>query len=748
MSTLPSLRVSSKERDTNDGQWWKSVIDFYVNGANFQNSSDKADMLMIMKACEGELDYAAYDYVLGPKFADTSNQSVNKKNRWFSAELRNYDILTRVVKLHVGERLDLPNDSKVVVLNPDVINAKLEAIKEHMSPLVEKQFLNEFNKINSSDQSNQQKDIDLVEEKKKFEQSYRDQRASLHQDALNFVKSNEYIEDKRQQAFENWVKVNRFITFKEIVNDDVKYYNVNPLDVHVYESGTSEFVEDAQAVVRRIPMTNAEIVNNFYEQLMDLKTKDYDPFEELEEGSENTYDGNDVEFMQSEYVRGTNDSYSLSRRYNNQHVRDVYHVSFIAFEKIGELTYNDPMFGIVTTTVDDTYVLDKEKGDISIKWLYVNQVLEGYKITDNLYVKLRPSPVQRNDMNNLSICKHAYGGRIKKTTVNKIYSIISEGIPYQVLVNIIHFMFEKTMNKNKDKLIAFPLSLVPDHDDWNTDLFIYHAEADSFMFYDDTKPGAANAMNGIKVMDASLSQYAMNMYNIKEAVTRSYYENIGLSAQRLSDIDTSAGKSTTEYAIDKSATTSRELFRQFRVATDKDDQSIIDFNKVAYSKGRIGSYIYGDEVKTLNINDENLLYFTEANIGIFTKDEFREHQKLKTMKDITFGLAQKGDNPELALGMLAKDNPSDVMGLAKEIIENQKFIEAEMQKANEEGVIKAEELKRETLRQELENQLILKDKDAELQQMEIESKEKMHNRTMEIKEKEIQSRQSHTNNGA
>src|SRR5690606_39712207 len=97
----------------------------------------------------------------------------------------------------------------------------------------------------------------------------------------------------------------------------------------------------------------------------------------------------------------------------------------------------------------------------------------------------------------------------------------------------------------------------------NEENFFYYANANSMMFIDETSPTASLALQGIKVLDMSLANYARDMIEIMTTIKNEWWEKIGMNRQRFGDVKASDGKGNTEQAIFRSSVISENLSRRF-----------------------------------------------------------------------------------------------------------------------------------------------------------------------------------------
>ena len=96
-------------------------------------------------------------------------------------------------------------------------------------------------------------------------------------------------------------------------------------------------------------------------------------------------------------------------------------------------------------------------------------------------------------------------------------SIISMGLPYQVLYNVFHYRLELSIAKNKDKIMLMEMNTIPKRHGWDEEKFMYYADAMGYAFVDSTAEGKNNervTFNQYQVLDMSLGQYIAAQFQL------------------------------------------------------------------------------------------------------------------------------------------------------------------------------------------------------------------------------------------
>lgn len=669
-SILPKQKIPKSEK--ND-EWKRANADYIIEQSSFW-SEDRFEMINLYQASMGILDKKNYSYVLDPY----SNAGENIKN--YPAQMRNYDIIIPILNLFIGEKAEKPLLSTVVINNSDVPNKYKEALDNAFRSTLAQGFVNALNDAGHNT-GVPSKDIPQFDDlKKEYEVNWNDKRAIFGQEAIDFIKYSLNLKDKYQEAFWDWLVVGRVYTFKDVLKNDIIHEIVPPLEMWHGTSSTG-FIEDANWCLRRTRYNLNNCIDRFTDG-NEGKDGGLTP-EEITGLEEKFRSGNEViaaTFLTTPNVDKIASSSTNNTSVTPQGLIDIFHFSWMTFEKIGWLTYTDENGQEQIMEVDEDYKLDENNGDIKIEWDWKNQIYAGYRIGQYLYKFIEPLKAQRADVNNTSLCKQPYNGRIGYSERNRLMSIVKQLLPYQAIYNIYHFRSELTLARNKDKLLLMPMGLMPTN--WAPEKFLYFAEATGIAFFDETKPNAANVLNAIKSIDLGLGTYIAEMRNLLMSIKQEAWEAVGMNRQRYGDIKASDGKGNTEQAVVKSSTISREMFRRFERFQESDLQGLLDLSKMAWINGKKGMFINSDGRRAfLNVDPEEHL---STEYDLFVLDGDSELEKLKLSKDYAFGMAQKsGEKTSTVLEMLDSNNMSKLKDIVKKIEKVHDEFEQAQQQATE-----------------------------------------------------------------
>ena len=629
-------------------------MDAFIDRSHFSNQH-KSKLHKYYDAYNGNMSEADYNYVINPY------NSEKHKTKGFPAKLRSYNIIKPVVDLLIGEQAKRPFSHQVVVRNSDMQSMQQELLKEELKKHLEQKFVNDLNEmgVNTGMPSKELQELEGLKEE--IISNYKDTRAIMGQEALDYMIDRLELPDHLQTAFFDWLVSGEVYSYKDICMEEVEYEIISPLDIDYEKSPDIQFIEDGDWCVRRKLMSVNAIIDSFYDVLKDSE------IDRLENPSQKTSTG---------MISPFNKHYPNS---DTERFAEVLHVTWKSFSRVGILTYYDEMGQEQNMIVDETYKVDKEANE-QVEYYWVNQVWEGYRIDNDIYVNIRPHQVQRNEMSNLSICKLPYNGRIYSNRHSDQISIVSLGVPYQILYNIFHYRLELSIAKNKDKIMLMEMNTIPKRHGWDEEKFMYYADAMGYAFIDSTaegKRGERVSFNQFQVLDMSLGQYIAAQFQLLQSVKQEWEELVGISRQRKGQVHASDGIGNTERAVFQSSVMTEELFRRFDKFIEREFNALLDTSKVAWKDGKKTQYIASDFRESILDIDPGL--YQEAEFGVFVKNNSIEQDKLQALKQLTLSFAQNGSTPSTIAEVLDGSNFAQIKSKLEEVDKMEKEIQAQQQ---------------------------------------------------------------------
>jgi hypothetical protein len=655
-------------------EWLKTATKHILDHADFFGGSQE-ELQVLYNAAEGIIDINTYSYVLNPW------NSNNDKLRNFPAKLRNYPIIKPVINFFLGEHQQKNRKCTVVAKPANGDSAKKKSKMDFMAQYIAQDFVNNLNQMGMETGVPSVEIPGYDSLNKKFDLDYDDFRAKIGQEALDYIRYNVDFTDVEMQLFYDWLVIGRFVTYKDILNGDVYYEACDPRDIRVYGLTKSKMIEDAEGVIYERWISPTHLLTLLHDEIQASPDKK-DIYEFLARYMNEAPDtaGNitynnlnlDENFDHGKYIRiqDGNTSKGLIR---------LQHVAFKTLKEVATLTYEENGETLVREVSLD-YKLDKAAGDKHLDKHLVNTVYENYVIDEQFYLGGGELPVQRHNMVKLAEVKLPYNGTHLGYRNSTIESITKIGLDFQVLTNIFMFRFEMSVAKAKDKLLAWPLGLIPDGPDWNEEKWMYHAFGTGVAFYDEQSDKAIAAIQGIKTLDMSLGDHLYRMWEFTTGIRDKYWEVIGMNRQRFGGSFASDGKGTNEQAILQSSIISADMSRQFDKGIEKDNQGLIDYAKIAFSKGKKGTYILSDaSLAFLDLQGDDLLNFMETEYGIFAKNSNEELEAVKAAKQNAQALIQNGLPADSITAVMFSNSTAQIQEIVNEGVRKEREFQQQME---------------------------------------------------------------------
>ncbi len=610
---IPIQTISYNEKIAKDNQWGKTNIKAFINLASFSNSSYKVYMKKLYDYYNGVVDPKDYESFIAP-YGKTRTGSPN--------QVKNYPIIKPKIDLLRGEFAKRPDNFTVVVTNGDVINRKTEELNQKLNQSIEQLFINTLNEqgIDTGIPSQETQTPEYIV--KEFESTYRDKRAISGQHALSFLKKYLRLEEHFDLQFLDFLVAGETYSFRDVISNENVYECVNPLDMDFDKDPDIQFVEDADWVCRRKYMTVSGIVDYFQGD---------DPFTKEEIADlEVSAPINSEWFIPFAQIQDRQQPFKSYGR-----LLEVIHVVWKSRKKVGIVKFMDEYGQEQMLDVTEDY---KPTPDQTIEWHWENEFWEGYRINNKYYKKIRPCPVQRGSLDNGSKCKNPYNGRVMSNRNSKNISLVSLGVPFQVLYNGIHYRMELAISKMKDQMAIMDINIIPKG--WDTEKWMNYLDLTGIGFVDYNKEGVrfnAQHQTAIKLASDTIQAYIQLLAQIK----MEWDDVCGISRQREGQISSSETVGGVERAVVQSSLITEMYFRLFDQFKEREYQAIIDYSRLAWINGKKTSFVHPEYGNTIYLDIDPSEY-SEAELGIFMSNSTKDMQKMQKLEQLTQAMVQNG----------------------------------------------------------------------------------------------------------
>lgn len=673
----PLQRISYKEKMARKCEWGRQCLDFYLGRSSFADATNgrAAHLRMLYGAVNNEFPEEWFTHVTDPLSA------ADPVHKNFPGKIRPTNILRTNVDLFVGELPKRPFSYQVVNTSGDATNSFLEARNKAINDNVRQHYANavaaELQKQGIPSEQLQQQVAAVPppdEARISFEAGYKDKQAILAELELTKAKETLRIQEVADDMFFDHITVGEVYSYKDVQRGKLVYQRVSPLDIDYDKSPDVKYIEDADWVIRNIWMTPSDVVDMFYDE---LEQGDLESLDKGQLGSPQAF----FSFMNDNVDR----TYPHDQR-SPDHMRAyirVQHVVYTSQQKVGIYKGMDPMTGEpFEEEVSEDFpmsLVNKAAGE-TIEWLWLNQKWEGYRIHGTIYTRMRPLPIQRNDLNNRSECKNPYNGRVYSAVHSKPMSPVELGMPFQILYIIAFRALELTIAKSKGKILMMDINAIPKNAEWNEEKFFYYAEAMGFGLLNRNQIGVDKSYNQYQVLDMGLYDQMKNLIDLCNFFKQEYDEILGINRGRKGESYASDSVTNQQQSLFQSSVITDTIFRKFEQFQRSDLQGIIDLSQYTNMEGKSALY-NGDDNKTI-YHEMDPVQYANASLELIVTDSAQESDKLNRVRQVAATLAQGDMDPMAIVEVQLADNVAKLKAVLR-TIQKDKMDQAQQQQASQ-----------------------------------------------------------------
>ena len=460
--------------------------------------------------------------------------------------IQHYPIMNSKLNILRGEELAKPFPFKIMLTNPNAISekemAKKEMVMQKLRQVVEEQELEE-----------EELEQALQELQYEFNYNWQDLREMQAAYLINHYHKEHNWPLLFNEGFMSALTVGEEIYQVDIVGGEPILDKLNPNKVHVFMSGYSNKIEDADRVMLVDYWPLGKIIDTFYDE---LTPKDIKDLEELpRNGSEDTYDerksfvntvgafsepltGEDKNrVIENLFSVQTDASTNYYDSYGNYRVLRLYWKSRRKIQKIK--SFDPQTSSFVYTFHTEHYIPNPDLGEeATVFW--INEAWEATQIAGKICIRMRPRLVQYNRISNPSRCHFGIIGSVYNLNDGKPFSLVDHMKPFNYMYNIIHDRLNKSIAANWGKILKLDLAMVPKG--WEIDKWMYFAKVHGIAVVDSFKEGNAGVAQGklagslnnnsSGVIDAETGNYIQQHIYLLEAIKQEMSEVVGITKQR------------------------------------------------------------------------------------------------------------------------------------------------------------------------------------------------------------------------
>ena len=574
---------------------------------------------------EGKLHMNDLELILNPE-----HQQAN----FIPENIQHYSIINSKLNVLRGEEAKRVFDYRVIVTNANDISEIERNKKAELLQRLE-QLIQDESK--SDEQFNQE--LERLNDYYAYE--WQDLREIRANSLLNHYVKELEIPFLFNQGFMDAMTVGEEIYQCDIVGGEPTIEKLNPLKLRCFKAGYSNRIEDADIIIYEDYWNPGRVLDTYYDVLTP-KDREY-----LEEAPDNfgqsaidNLDNVDERFgfvtnnMIGDEITSTEgfffDPFGVDGVVNNSllpfdtqgNVR-VLRVYWKSKRRIKKIKYYDPETGEEQFRfAPETEQINPDMGEEETIY-YINEAWEGTKIGDQIYINIRPRPIQYNRISNPSRCHFGIVGSIYNLNEGKPFSLVDIMKPYAYLYDIVHDRLNKMIAKNWGKIINLDLAKVPKG--WDVDKWMYYAKSNNIAVIDSFKEGnfgaaagkLAGALNNASsgVIDADWGNNIQQYLNILEYIKNALSDVAGISKQREGQISNRETVGGVERATLQSSHITEWLFTTHDSVKKRVLECFLETAKIAL-KGRNKKFQYLMSDGSTQITEIDGDEFAESDYGL------------------------------------------------------------------------------------------------------------------------------------
>lgn len=705
---------------------------------------DSADMLTVINNekvrtshYNKRINYNLYDDILEEADVHKICNPFGITDYSSPAKMQNYPLTNTKIQRLLGEELKRKFEWKITVGNADAISLKEQHKKQQVLDLL-------ANSLYQQDQDDN-KIKAIIDEIQRINTTYQEDREKLSTQLLQYFWKTLNLKTMFNDGFKDALLAAEEIYCTDIVGEDPILRKVNPLYFYTIRSGNSPFIEDADIIEEETYMSPGQIVDTYYDYLKpnDIERLEKGLFSSVQsDGSILNYNMERIRLLADRLAPSMGSFMSNADRqgkgigstfdeYGN--VR-VIHIRWKSRRKVYERTYIDSFGDEQKDIVDEFYKPDRNAGE-KLKEMWINEWWEGTRIGKDIYVRIRPRPVQFRTMGNISKCSSGYIGTVYNTNDGKGKSLMDRMKPYQYLYNVFMYRLELAFAKFKGPIYELDLSKIPD--EWSMDQWMYYAETLGWAPVDPFNEGKKGAATGKlagsynttgKVMDADMGNYIQHTINMLNFIKSQVDLISGISPQREGDVSTSENVGNVERAITQSSYITETYFSVHEDTKLRAMRALLETAKVAWrGKTKKLQYILDNMSMVMMTVDGDYLNDADYDVHLTTSSQSVELENL--LKELAHaGLQNDKVTFSQIIDIFTTESLSTMARKIKAVEEENARQQAEQFERQQ----KAEEEKNQIAREQIQQANEFKAQELQLKKYEIDTKAMVAIRTAEI----------------
>lgn len=663
MSSILSKMPRQKLSYASKGKTWRKDNVDHANKYSFYNNERVRQTLR-----NRIINLNLYNGVTNPEDMINTLNPQGIEADFVMRQIPHHPIMTPKIDVLVGEEINRPFDWFFTVSNPDAISRK----EEEKSKIIKEKYIS----ILQQGLSKEEAEKELATFSKYLKYNFQDARERM----VNHLMNHYYTELNFDFKFNEGMK-DVFINAEEVYQCDIVsgepvFEKLNNLKVHSVRSGNSSKIEDSDLIVIEDHWSPGKIIDYFYDE---LKGTDIDRITDYStsssgKGKYTVDDENHLLIRDNEaaLVDSYLDVAQINGHYFSSNFTDssgnirVLRVYWRSQKKIFKLKFYDEYGEIDYKYVSEEYIPNEDLGE-EVTTYWVNEWWEGTLIGKDIYIRMRPKPVQYNRLSNPSICHPGIVGEIYNTNQGRAVSLVDKMKNYQYLYDVIWDRLNMAIAKNLGKILLLDISLIPDG--WEPEKWIAQATKLGIGVIDGFKEGNAGAsqgklsgqMNGanMRSLDLETGNYIQQHQNLLEFIKIEMGEIAGISKQREGNVSNRETVGGTERAVTQSSHITEWWFMKHEDVKKRCLQVFLETAKIALkgNKKKLQAITDDMSIAIIDIDGDEI---NEADYGLVVSTGAKVKKVRETLEVLAQAFMQNGGSYTVAIDILTSQSIADI----------------------------------------------------------------------------------------
>lgn len=643
VANLPAQKIADSKKTK---EWFRKNIDAIDSSGYFLDEGVRASYR------NRRINYNLFNGTVDTEDLFKTLNPNDLKGISIDAKIQHYPIAVPRINVLVGEELKRRFDYKIIITNPDSIS-----IKEEEKLKMFKEQVTEFLNSNYKEEELERK---LKELEEYGEYEWQDYREIVANQLLRHLYQEQKLDLVFNDGFLDVLLAGEEYYITEIVSGEPVLRRLNTDSVYWVRSGFSNKIEDANLIVIDEYWSPGRIIDTFHEE---LKPSEIDKLENGiigGSGDAGRASLKDPNFILAEtkedqlIIDGLIDAAESGRPFNASYDNHgnirVLRVFWSSYRRVKKVKSYDEFGDEQYDFYPDNYKEDTDKGETA-QYIWIREWLEGTKIGSDIYLNLRPKPIQYHKLDNPSYCHPGITGKTYSVGTNRTVSLMDRIRKYQYLYDVVFDRLNRLIANNHGKVLIMDFAAIPEN--FSPEQWFHYLKTMNIAVKDSFREGTKGTATGKIVGNVGrggdhnyidLDQSNAIGFNIQllEFLKNQMSEISGVSDQRLGQIQNRETIGGVERSITQSSHITEWYFYQHEQVKLEALRLLLDTAKIAYKgKNKKVQYILDDQsIQLLNIDGED---FSSHEYGLVATTSPRSQELDRTIQEGAYALMQRGE---------------------------------------------------------------------------------------------------------